>query len=192
MCGRCPGSVLQLLLFECVSVGNLRDQLRSWRGEGRGGKIPLQQLKALCIGVTAGLEHVHGAGIVLGDVCAANVTLDDRLAPKLSSFRYARRISSDVVDGANSLVALSKHKLHSRWLAPEMLAGTESSATIAGDIWALGVTIWEICTLSATPYTSLQETRGVLASVAQKNRLALPAWATHARGNDDTVLALAG
>jgi hypothetical protein len=180
LCGRCPGSVPQLLLFERVSAGNLRDQLRSWRSVDGGGQISLQQIKALCIGVSAGLGHVHGAGVALGYVCAANVALNDQLTPKLSSFAYARRILPDAADGANSLAALLGHELHGRWLAPETLSGTEKGATIAGDIWALGVTVWEICTLAATPYISLQETKDVLASLSQKKRLTFPAWATRA------------
>jgi serine/threonine protein kinase len=187
LCGQCASSVPQLLLFERVSVGNLRDQLRRWRDEGSEGGGTLQQIKALCAGVTAGVGHLHEAGVALGHVCAANIALDDRLMPKLSSFHYARRTTPDAANGV-SLSALVEHQLYGRWLAPETLKGTENGATIASDIWSLGVTVWEICTLAATPYFRLQETKDVLASLSRKKRLKFPLWATHEGAGELSIL----
>ncbi len=37
-----------------------------------------------------------------------------------------------------------------RWKSPERLLGEEPS--IASDVWALGVTLWEVLSFGATPY----------------------------------------
>ena len=37
-----------------------------------------------------------------------------------------------------------------RWMAPEVLRGGDF--TLKSDVWAFGITCWEILTLAATPY----------------------------------------
>ncbi len=40
-----------------------------------------------------------------------------------------------------------------RWLAQEQLPSVSAPGTTQTDVWALGVTIWEIFTLASTPFS---------------------------------------
>jgi len=42
------------------------------------------------------------------------------------------------------------HKLAVKWLAPECLVSRQFS--VKSDVWAFGVTLWEICNLGRMPY----------------------------------------
>ncbi len=39
-----------------------------------------------------------------------------------------------------------------RWMAPEIVNETEPTATLASDIWAYGVAMWEIYSKGSIPF----------------------------------------
>ena len=89
----------------------------------------------ILVQIAAALEHIHGRGIVHGDVKADNIMLTAesdgarrRRVARLLDFGLARRPGGDHDDQLNG----SPH-----YLAPERAAGGPPS--VAGDIYALGV-----------------------------------------------------
>ena len=47
-----------------------------------------------------------------------------------------------------------------RWIAPETL--TSQMFSTSSDVWSLAVTIWEVATLGATPYTNCKNGASVV------------------------------
>lgn len=89
-------------------------------------------------GIAAGLEEVHGHGLVHGDVKPENVVLrrlhDGQLQPVLIDFAFSHT-SGEPLDGMVGTPA---------YLAPER--HSESAATPSSDIYALGVVAFELLT----------------------------------------------
>ncbi|MBX3437046.1 MAG: serine/threonine protein kinase [Planctomycetaceae bacterium] len=98
---------------------------RSWR---KFAKIGVQ--------AAAALRHAHRKGLLHRDIKPANVLLDADGVVWITDFGLARHISSveEPADVAGTL----------RYMSPEHLAG---SADERSDVYALGITLYELCTL---------------------------------------------
>ena len=81
-------------------------------------------------------DCLAGLGIVHSDLAARNVYIDQSHTLKVSDFGI-------VSDGKRDEVYVNGRPL--RWLSPEVLVNHAYST--ASDIWAFGVTLWEIITL---------------------------------------------
>lgn len=71
--------------------------------------------------------------------------LDENYVIKISDFGINAREK-----GKHRLyVKVGNARLPLRWMAPEAL--TEGQLTVSSDVWAFGVTLWEIITLGQSP-----------------------------------------
>jgi serine/threonine protein kinase len=94
------------------------------------GAIPTALLATLLSDIGEGLAAIHGSGLVHGDLKPTNVLVDGAGRAKLV----------DVAGASNGkIVAVTP-----AYLAPELGAGT--TATIASDLYAFGVTAYELVT----------------------------------------------
>ncbi|KAG9123213.1 hypothetical protein FRC07_000092, partial [Ceratobasidium sp. 392] len=124
----------------------------------------------LCEQVAEGLAYIHGIGMVHGDLKAVNVLVSDDGKAKLSDFGNA--ILSD-----HSLAFTGTTNIGggtSRWMAPELLRGEDSSGNLAdrsrpADVYALGMTILEVLTgqlpyveRRSEAYVTLAVVKGIL------------------------------
>ncbi|KAJ1304116.1 hypothetical protein OPQ81_008518 [Rhizoctonia solani] len=95
----------------------------------------------LSTSICAGLAYLHENQIVHGDLKGANVLISEDGTPKLTDFGNAQ-----LVEGTLQFTQTSTGPSYSpRWTAPEILKG-KSAHTLAGDIYALGMTILEAFT----------------------------------------------
>lgn len=100
--------------------------------------LPPDEVARIGARVAEGLAHAHAAGVVHRDIKPANVIVDlPSGSVKITDFGVARcadaeRTRTGVVLGSPA------------YLAPEQLAGT--AATPAGDLYALGVTLFQLLT----------------------------------------------
>ncbi|KAJ1304114.1 hypothetical protein OPQ81_008516 [Rhizoctonia solani] len=90
----------------------------------------------LSTSICAGLAYLHENQIIHGDLKGANVLIAEDGTPKLTDFGNAQ-----LVEGTLQFTQTSTGPKYSpRWTAPEILKG-KSAHTLAGDIYALGMTI---------------------------------------------------
>lgn len=102
------------------------------------GPQPLARVLDCAWQVLRGLDAAHSAGVIHRDLKPGNVMLDDRGVYKLVDFGLAEALDDEDLTTVGQVVGTL------RYLPPERLAG--HAPTAAGDLWALGVTLWELGT----------------------------------------------
>lgn len=85
-------------------------------------------------------DCLSGIHVVHGDLACRNVYLDQNFNVKVADFGI-------VANGHREVIYVNG--LPIRWFAPEVL--TDHAFSTASDIWAFGVTVWEIITLGSCP-----------------------------------------
>ncbi len=104
--------------------------------------IPLRHVLFILKETLQGLHHTHthgGTGFVHRDISPANILISRQGAVKLADFGVARSVEEIAADQRRTLAG----KLH--YFAPELVTG-EAQASAQTDVFALGVTFWEMLT----------------------------------------------
>jgi hypothetical protein len=116
--------------YEYAPGRTLRDALRA-------GELRDREAVEAGAQVLEGLAHAHARGVVHRDVKPANVLLadGDRISVRLLDFGLAQ------TDDAETLTAVGDVPGTLAYIPPERLAGDVSGP--AGDVWAVGVLLWE-------------------------------------------------
>jgi serine/threonine protein kinase/Tol biopolymer transport system component len=97
--------------------------------------------------IAAALGHAHERGVIHRDLKTANVAIGESGTAKVLDFGLARRAGRGVIDGATQSVDMAEPGVLAGTLAyipPEVLLGQGTDAR--GDIWALGVVLYEMAT----------------------------------------------
>ncbi|KAG2052397.1 kinase-like protein [Suillus hirtellus] len=119
----------------------------------QGAKLSIRSKLDLLLGTASALEHLHGRGIVHGDVTSPNILVDisdGRYRACLTDIGLAKFLSShlpnSVVDGLHvQLDAV-------RWTPPELLGG--GSPTKEHDMYSFGCIMFHLLTLR-TPWHTI-------------------------------------
>ncbi|KAG8761765.1 hypothetical protein FRC11_013221, partial [Ceratobasidium sp. 423] len=132
-----------------LGLAVFRDRIGMVSPWAKNGNLP-QYLKNtpeadrhdFCVQISRGLLHLHGIGIVHGDLKAVNVLVLDDGTPALTDFDN----SSFLVGALDFTTTTRQDHLTTRWAlyqAPELLDGSGERSE-AADIYALGMTMLEI------------------------------------------------
>ena len=154
--GVCREAAKLCLVMELMVGGSLYNLLRN------GQVLPWSLRFSIAKDIAAGLHCLHGHEpcIVHGDLKSANILLDDRGRARIADFGNARVLSDTemVADvGASSAQGGTVH-----WAAPELFE-RGSKLTELSDIYAFGMTLWELAARKA-PF---EDGRGDEAVIAQ-------------------------
>ena len=95
---------------------------------------------SMCRQVVLAMRHIAGLKLAHGDLAVRNLVVTSNFDVKVSN-------ASLCVDAfAREYIVHRRRPLPLRWAAPETVVQPEHHPTTAGDVWALGVVIWELFT----------------------------------------------
>ena len=138
-------------------------------------KIPLSWYSRLSISAQLAqiLAELHAVQFIHGDIRSACVLLDISGRVILNNFwnshfeneNYRGRINDEKIPG----LRVNKE----RWFAPEKLV-TGMKETTASDIYSFGVFLWQLVTLSSTPYPRLTMPSEIIWAIGNGEKNVIP------------------
>eukprot|EP01117_Protostelium_nocturnum_P004555 TRINITY_DN1643_c1_g2_i1.p1 TRINITY_DN1643_c1_g2~~TRINITY_DN1643_c1_g2_i1.p1 ORF type:complete len:1059 (-),score=373.24 TRINITY_DN1643_c1_g2_i1:7-3183(-) len=145
--------------MEFMEIGSLEHMVR------KHGVFPEELVSVYMKQILAGLNYLHGEGVVHRDIKAANILVSSDGSVKLADFGVATVLSDKRAGSDEDEFGGTPH-----WMAPEVI--TMQSATTACDIWSMGCTVIELLT-GRPPYWELP-LAAALYSIVNEDRPPLP------------------
>nr|CAB3246203.1 vascular endothelial growth factor receptor 3 [Phallusia mammillata] len=100
--------------------------------------------------VASGLQFLSSSKIIHGDVAARNILVDENLQCKISDFGLANDVYRyGMIKGA------TERRVPFKWVSPERMMGGKVPITWRSDVWSFGILLYEMVTLGAAPYPSM-------------------------------------
>ena len=138
---------LHYTVLEYVGGGSVRDRIKA------NGAVHWSEALSIGVQICAALDVAHRNGILHRDVKPANILLDGDTA-KLTDFGIARLVGQSAVTAAQSIIGTLAYT------PPELF--NNKSFDGRGDIYQLGVTLYEML-LGRAPFTSAaSENKGTI------------------------------
>jgi len=119
-------------LTELCELGSLKDLLGS---KHQAELVKPEKFWPIANGIFLALAHLHLHGIIHCDVACRNILVTSDWQPRLCDFGLSVR-------AINGKAKAPKTKVPLFWLAPEFFSN--GTYTPKCDVWAAGVTLWEI------------------------------------------------
>jgi serine/threonine protein kinase len=95
------------------------------------------------------MAYLHEVKVIHGDLAARNVLLSSEMTAKINDFGLSKQCYS-----YRGYVRSKEKQIPWRSMAPECFSG-KIYFSFESDVWAYGVTLWEIFTVGDTPYSHL-------------------------------------
>ncbi|XP_073338018.1 tyrosine-protein kinase Mer [Pagrus major] len=111
--------------------------------------LPTQTLLKFMVDIAYGMEYLSGRNFLHRDLAARNCMLRDDMTVCVADFGLSKKIYSGDYYRQGRIA-----KMPVKWIAVESLA--DRVFTVKSDVWAFGVTMWEIATRGMTPYPGIQ------------------------------------
>uniref|UniRef100_A0A8P4KCT2 Serine/threonine-protein kinase LMTK2 n=1 Tax=Dicentrarchus labrax TaxID=13489 RepID=A0A8P4KCT2_DICLA len=168
--GQCVEAIPFLLVFEYCEMGDLRGYLSQQDWMFRNAE--LLQLQRMACEIAAGVTHLHKHNFLHSDLALRNCYLTADLTVKVGDYGIGPyRYKEDYIITEDDVFAPL------RWLAPELVGERHGGVitmeqTKPSNVWALGVTLWELFENSAQPYPHLSD-REVLNHVIKDQQVRL-------------------
>ncbi|XP_015249625.1 PREDICTED: tyrosine-protein kinase Mer [Cyprinodon variegatus] len=145
-CGHFPKP---MVILPFMKHGDLHSfLLRSRHGESPMF-LPTQNLLRFMVDIALGMEYLSSRNFLHRDLAARNCMLRDDLTVCVADFGLSKKIYSGDYYRQGRI-----SKMPVKWIALESLA--DRVFTVKSDVWAFGVTMWEIATRGMTPYPGVQ------------------------------------
>jgi serine/threonine-protein kinase len=148
----------------CIIMEYVDGQTISERIAAYGAALPLAETVYVFERVCEAIEYIHRNGVIHRDIKSNNIKVSSQGQVKLLDFGIAKGQTSQQLTQVGSVIGTLQY------LAPELIRG--GTADARGDIWALGVLLYEMVT-GRTPFDA--ETIGDLCDRIDRVEYAPPA-----------------
>ncbi|XP_054978648.1 tyrosine-protein kinase Mer [Sorex araneus] len=138
-----------MVILPFMKYGDLHTYLLYSRLETGPKHIPLQILLKFMVDIAQGMEYLSNRNFLHRDLAARNCMLRDDMTVCVADFGLSKKIYSGDYYRQGRIA-----KMPVKWIAIESLA--DRVYTSKSDVWAFGVTMWEIATRGMTPYPGVQ------------------------------------
>ena len=131
-----------LVITEYLEYGSMKDYLKK--------HAPVDTAKRLVLAtdVAAGLAYLHGKNFLHRDIAARNILISSEKRGKIADFGLSRDTEE------NDYYRSKGGALPIRWTSPESLDSRKFDKS--SDVWALGITFYELFTDAEIPYKGWQ------------------------------------
>ncbi|KAI5121784.1 hypothetical protein M0805_009595 [Coniferiporia weirii] len=147
---------------------------------------PRTDIEAMVLGIAKGLGYLHDQGVVHSDLKADNVLISQLGCPLICDFGISRMITS-----SQTLYISTTHngspRGSTRWMSIELFgigSDIDPKHTKASDIWAYGMTIYEILT-KQRPYAHLKADQRVILAIIRGELPSRPDHNEHSPALED-------
>nr|XP_025037297.1 tyrosine-protein kinase Mer isoform X1 [Pelodiscus sinensis] len=138
-----------MVILPFMKYGDLHSFLLHSRLETGPQQVPLQTLLKFMVDIALGMEYLSARHFLHRDLAARNCMLRDDMTVCVADFGLSKKIYSGDYYRQGRIA-----KMPVKWIAIESLA--DRVYTTKSDVWAFGITMWEIATRGMTPYPGVQ------------------------------------
>ncbi|XP_037534350.1 tyrosine-protein kinase Mer [Nematolebias whitei] len=138
-----------MVILPFMKYGDLHSFLLRSRLRESPMFLPTQTLLKFMVDIALGMEYLSGRNFLHRDLAARNCMLRDDMTVCVADFGLSKKIYSGDYYRQGRIA-----KMPVKWIAVESLA--DRVFTVKSDVWAFGVTMWEIATRGMTPYPGVQ------------------------------------
>ncbi|XP_018428540.1 PREDICTED: tyrosine-protein kinase Mer [Nanorana parkeri] len=156
-----------MVILPFMKYGDLHSFLLSSRIGSGPQHVALQTLVKFMIDIATGMEYLSNKNFLHRDLAARNCMLRDDMTVCVADFGLSKKIYSGDYYRQGRIA-----KMPVKWIAVESLA--DRIYTVKSDVWAFGITMWEISTRGMTPYPGVQN-HEIYDYLLQGHRLKQPA-----------------
>jgi len=150
-----------MLLLPFCERGDLRTYLRDSKNI-----VVVADLVRFCHEICQGMQYLAEKNFIHRDLAARNCMVDQSLSLKVSDFGLSR-----TANNRDYYRSQRTQELPLKWMAPESIKF--NYYTEKSDIWAFGVTCWEVMTRACIPYPTV-EPMNILKYLEGENRMDKP------------------
>lgn len=151
------------MVTEIAPIGSLLKYLRKNR---EYKQIALKKLFSYIYQITDGMEYLENNNLIHRDLAARNILLKTLDHVKICDFGMSR----NVVDGHYTMN--ENHKIPCAWYPPESIR--EKVFSIKSDVWAFGITVWEIFSFGEQPWSNMTAAQILQKIDSENKRLSIP------------------
>ena len=171
MLGLCNTGPTQFIMMEYMEKGDLNNYLREFEtivseGTPKEKEIPVGTLVYMCTQIASAMKYLIARNFIHRDLAARNCLIGDDNLIKLADFGMSRSLYE-----SHYYIIRGQAVLPVRWMATECFYGKFSAKT---DVWAFGVTMWEIFMLAKErPYSDMEDLEVVDDAIEKEERTLL-------------------